>query len=327
MKIKSDGPMGCRMIDTASQFSTKFNQINSNVTREDRIEILNNVIIEWSYLSGQVVDNNSFYDYFTPNWDYFYDLKEISPVEWINRKSLDRIYDFYVKDYKPNQYEWTKHLFNPSKKINKYLEELYEVNTDFENSVVCYHRGWHNHGQPVWGGIHPLVYAQFVNKISKDGLVLLCTDNGYWETKFLGHFNGNKRFRSLSRQLMDENHSSDSGQFPSDEVAVMGVFADYYNTILTDGHMKWMAKIIYMSKFKNLITNAHTQTTIQLLFLRENMDNLVVIDSELKHNWIHTIDDVDTSDIIDTMDWGTSERAGFVKLPYEQLSKSRFFGE
>ena len=105
MKIKSDGPMGCRMIDTASQFSTKFNQINSNVTREDRIEILNNVIIEWSYLSGQVVDNNSFYDYFTPNWDYFYDLKEISPVEWINRKSLDRIYDFYVKDYKPNQYE------------------------------------------------------------------------------------------------------------------------------------------------------------------------------------------------------------------------------
>ena len=83
-----------------------------------------------------------------------------------------------------------------------------------------------------------------------------------------------------------------------------------------------MAKIIYMSKFKNLITNAHTQTTIQLLFLRENMDNLVVIDSELKHNWIHTIDDVDTSDIIDTMDWGTSERAGFVKLPYEQLSKS-----
>ena len=167
-----------------------------------------------------------------------------------------------------------------------------------------------------------MVYAQFVNKISKDGLVLLCTDNGYWETKFLGHFNGNKRFRSLSRQLMDENHSSDSGQFPSDEVAVMGVFADYYNTILTDGHMKWMAKIIYMSKFKNLITNAHTQTTIQLLFLRENMDNLVVIDSELKHNWIHTIDDVDTSDIIDTMDWGTSERAGFVKLPYEQLSKS-----
>ena len=116
--------MGCRMIDTASQFSTKFNQINSNVTREDRIEILNNVIIEWSYLSGQVVDNNSFYDYFTPNWDYFYDLKEISPVEWINRKSLDRIYDFYVKDYKNDfQIEWK--TMTPEWNIKRFFDLFY----------------------------------------------------------------------------------------------------------------------------------------------------------------------------------------------------------
>ena len=39
-----------------------------------------------------------------------------------------------------------------------------------------------------------------------------------------------------------------------------------------------------------------------------------MIDSELKHKWFHTIDDVDTSDVIDTTDWGISERGGYAKL-------------
>ncbi len=308
LKLEIHGPWGVRLTTILSNFGANFNNVNwsGGISREQKIEWLNNIKIEWS--NGDCVrgaECSSFWDLFSPNWEYFYDKSKIDQFSPLEKKYLDDIYNNYIKNNSGN-YDWIKHFLNPSEKLKSYIDKLGELSTDFDNDVACYYRGWHDRGVPICGGIHPFIYTQFVDKITKDGLVLLCTDNGYWEDDFQ-QYTGD-RFRSVSRHLVEpKKRTGNKTKFwPSDEVS-SGINSDFYNTTIVDGDMIWVAKIIYLSKFKHLITNAHTQTTIQMMAFRENFDNLVVIDSYLNHKWFHTLGDIDTSDLEDTSNWGNYE--------------------
>ena len=308
LELECHGAWGVRLTNILSNFGANFNSVNwsDGIPREKKIEWLNNIKIEWS--NGEAAEGakcNSFWDLFSPNWEYFYDKSKINQFSHLEKKYLDNIYNYYIKN-NSSDYDWIKHFLNPSEKLKSYIDQLGELSTDFDNDVACYYRGWHDRGVPICGGIHPFIYNQFVDKITKDGLVLLCTDNGYWENDFQ-QYTGD-RFRSVSKCLIKpkESFKRKPEKWPSHEMT-NGINSDYYNTTYEDGDMIWVAKIIYLSKFKHLITNAHTQTTIQLMAFRGNFDNLVVIDSYLNHKWFHTLGDIDTSDLEDTSNWGNYE--------------------